>query len=37
MHEYALAEGIIAAALEVAAEGGVKQVTRVAVVVGELQ
>jgi len=37
MHEFALAEGVIATALKVAEEGGVKRITRIAVVVGELQ
>ncbi|MFA6107280.1 MAG: hydrogenase nickel incorporation protein HypA [Candidatus Latescibacterota bacterium] len=37
MHEFALAEGVIAAAMQAAAEGGVHRIATVRVAVGELQ
>lgn len=37
MHEYALAEGVISTALKVAADGGVRKITRIVVAIGELQ
>jgi len=37
MHEWALAEGVIAAALKVAVKGSIKEITEVIVDIGELQ
>ena len=37
MHEWALAEGVISAALKVAVEEGIKEITEVIVDIGELQ
>ena len=37
MHEFALAEGVIATALEAAEKGGIRRIRRIVVTIGELQ